>query len=396
MEKKLKVEYKKISDLIPYVNNTRTHSDTQVLQIASSIKEFGFTNPILIDDEGGVIAGHGRIMGAKKLGLDEAPTITLKGLTESQRKAYIIADNKLALNSGWDEELLKVELQALDEIDFDLSVIGFDEDELSSYLDDTELTEGLTDEDDVPEPPEKPVTREGDVWLLGKHRLMCGDSTSVDAVEKLMDGHKADMVFTDPPYGISHSGKGITANGVEGNDFGEILNDNDVSVALDNFNLANSLFPDATMIYWGANYYPQCLPNGFGWLFWDKETQGNTFSGGEIAFVNKGVRFDVFRHRWAGFCKASEQGQARVHPTQKPIELVKFGFENYNAGSCIVDFFLGSGSTLIASEATNRYCYGMELDPKYCDVIINRWQDFTGKQATLEVDGRTFEEVSND
>ena len=254
-----------------------------------------------------------------------------------------------------------------------------------------EVTELEAEEDDYTEPDNIQVDVVlGDLIEIGEHRLLCGDSTCSDTVAKLMNGNKADMVFTDPPYGISHSGKGITANGVKGNDFGEILNDNDVSVAVDNFNLISSEFPEATLIYWGANYYPQCLPNGFGWLFWDKETQGNTFSGGEIAFVNKGVRFDIFRHRWAGFCKASEMGEKRVHPTQKPIELVKFCFENYNAGNLILDCFLGSGSTMVASHQLKRKCYGMELDPKYCQVIIDRMSKLDSS-LDIKINGKPYE-----
>ena len=195
------LHHKKVSSLIPYVNNSRTHSDEQVTQVASSIKEFGFTNPILIDDTNGIIAGHGRLLAAKKLGLDEVPCIILEGLTEAQRKAYVIADNQLALNSGWDLDKLKLEIDGLEELDFNIDLLGFDDDFLSDLLEE-EPNDGLTDEDTVPEPPETPVSVLGDIWKLGNHRLMCGDSTSIDAVEKLMDGQPVDMVFTDPPYGI--------------------------------------------------------------------------------------------------------------------------------------------------------------------------------------------------
>ena len=201
--------------------------------------------------------------------------------------------------------------------------------------------------------------------------MLCGDSTDSDSVAKLMNGEKADMVFTDPPYGISYSGKGIKGATKE-NDFGEILGDNDTTIAVDNYNLISSLFPNATLIYWGANYYPNAFPNGFGWLIWDKEKEGNLFSGAEIAFVNKGVKVDVFRHQWHGMIKASEMGEKRLHPTQKPIELVKFCFENYNAGNLVADFFLGSGSTMVASHQLKRKCYGMELDCKYNEVIVRR------------------------
>ena len=188
----------KVSDLIPYARNSRTHSAAQVDKIAASIKEFGFLNPIIVDGKNGIIAGHGRIMAAQKLGLDEVPVVEAAHLTEAQKRAYIIADNRLALDAGWDDEMLRVELKDLDSLDFDLSLTGFDEKELAGFLD--EPTEGLTDEDAVPEPPAIPVTVEGDVWLLGRHKVMCGDSTSIDAVERLMDGAKADFCFTSPPY----------------------------------------------------------------------------------------------------------------------------------------------------------------------------------------------------
>jgi DNA modification methylase len=217
----------------------------------------------------------------------------------------------------------------------------------------------------------------GDLFEIGEHRLLCGDSTYSDAVAKLMNGEKADMVFTDPPYGISHSGKGITAptkSGkiVEGNDFGEILGDGDVNAAIDSFNLIYSLLPDALHIWWGANYYSSVLPNGFGWLVWDKERVGDTFSGAEIAFVNKGVKVDVFRHMWHGIAKASESGDKRLHPTQKPVALVEWCFNNYKAGNLVLDLFLGSGSTMVAAHQLKRKCFGMELDPKYCQVIVDR------------------------
>ena len=220
-------------------------------------------------------------------------------------------------------------------------------------------------------PPEEPKTVIGDLYEIGEHRLLCGDSTDSDAVAKLMNGEKADMVFTDPPYGISHSGKGIEGATKE-NNFGEILGDNDVSVAKGSFNLCQSEFPDATLIFWGANYYCSALPDGFGWLVWDKEKEGDTFSGAELAFVNKGIRLDVFRHRWHGMIKSSEMGEKRLHPTQKPVALVEFCFTNYQAGKSILDLFLGSGSTMVAAHQLNRKCYGMELDCRYVDVIVKR------------------------
>lgn len=221
------------------------------------------------------------------------------------------------------------------------------------------------------------------------HRVMCGDSTKADDVSLLVDNNNIDMVFTDPPYGISHSGKGITANCVS-NDFGEIMGDSDVRVAVDVLNLCLDEFNNSTLIFWGANYYCQSIPNGYGWLVWDKEREGNTFSGAELAFVNKGVRLDVFRHMWHGMVKASEHGQKRVHPTQKPIALAEWCFDNYGNPKTILDLFGGSGSTLIACEKTNRKCYMMEIDNHYCDVIIKRCQDYTGKKAIHAETGKEY------
>jgi ParB-like chromosome segregation protein Spo0J len=220
-----KIEQLNTDDLIPYASNSRTHSESQVSQIAASITEFGFNNPILLSDDNVVVAGHGRLEAAKKLKLDTVPCIRLSHLSDAQRRAYVIADNKIALNSGWDEDALKVELERLNEEDFDIDLLGFDEDELFDLLAADESSEGLTDEDAVPDAPEQPVTVEGEVWILGRHRLMCGDSTSIDAVKKLMDGRKADMVFTDPPYGVAYTGghnkkkrDGIIADTLEGED----------------------------------------------------------------------------------------------------------------------------------------------------------------------------------
>jgi 16S rRNA G966 N2-methylase RsmD len=380
-----------IESIIPFAMNSRLHSDAQVAQLAASIREFGFTNPVLIDEDKNLIAGHGRVMAARKLGLKSVPAILVTGLDERKRRALVIADNKLAMNATWDEDVLKNELQDLAG-DFG-ELMGFSEEELEAMLQEaTQIEDGLTDEDAVPELAAEPVTVLGDVWLLGKHRLMCGDSTSIDAVDKLMDGKSPSMVFTDPPYGIAHSGKGITANGVEGNDFGEIMGDQDVSVAIDAYHLCSGQWPDCRLIFWGANYYPSALPDGHGWIVWDKQREGDTFSGAELAFINGGVRVDVFRHMWHGMVKASEHGQKRVHPTQKPIALAEWCFARYGDPALVLDLFGGSGSTLIACEKTNRQARLMELDPKYCDVIVKRWQEFTGKKATHSDTGKTFAE----
>ena len=388
-----KVELIGVDKLIPYVNNARTHSDAQIAQIAASIKEFGFNNPVLIAEDSTIIAGHGRVMAARKLGFTDVPCIRLGHLTPTQRKAYIIADNQLAMNAGWNDELLTIELNELLADDFALELLGFDPDELKRLIGESEVTTGLTDEDEAPAVEDDPVTKLGDVWILGKHRVMCGDSTTIDAMDNLTESQAPDMVFTDPPYGIAHSGKGITAKG-QANDFGEIMGDQDVTVAINAFRLCAGQWPEARMIFWGANYYPSALPDGHGWLVWDKQREGDTFSGAELAFINGGVRVDVFRHMWHGMIKASEHGQKRVHPTQKPTALAEWCFNRYGDPKLVLDLFGGSGSTLIACEKTNRQARLMELDPKYCDVIVKRWQDFTGKEAVLESSKQSFNELS--
>jgi DNA modification methylase len=378
------IETVSIDALIPYARNSRTHSDAQVAQIAASIKEFGFTNPVLIDEDGGIIAGHGRTLAARKLGLAEVPCLRLSYLSEAQKKAYVIADNKLALNAGWDDEMLKVELSELKDLDFDLSLIGFDADELANLLE-PEQVEGLTDEDEVPELPETPVTVEGDVWILGNHRLMCGDSTSIDAVEKLMDGVYPDLIHTDPPYGMNAVSKSSVLKANYGTD---ILGDDNPDVAKDAFNLIFGLYPEAKQIWWGANYYCSALPDSECWLVWDKNNGQSDQTDCELAWAN-------FRSVVRQFTQASEK-KNRVHPTQKPVSLMEWIIKRFNlSAKTIADYFGGSGSTLIAAEKHGIDAYIMEFDPKFCDVIIKRWQEFTGKTAYHEVTGEAFAEVVN-
>lgn len=388
---------KKISDLLPYTQNSRTHSDDQINQIAASIKEFGFTNVVLIDEDNGIIAGHGRIEAAKKLSMGEVPCIVLSGLTKAQKKAYIIADNQLALNAGWDLDTLKLELETLKELDFDIDLLGFDGDFIDDLL--FEETDGLTDEDEVPEAPENPISVLGDIWRLGNHRLMCGDSTSIDAVEKLMDGQKADMVFTDPLYGINEkgdrrgrNGKNSLRAGVQYDDF----KDDTTQYAVDAYNLCEGL-GIKRQVWWGANYYCHSLPQSNNWFVWDKrveDKQKDFNSDCEMAWVKSefsSVR--IFRHLWKGLIKGSENGIARVHPTQKPIALAVWAFDYFKKVLSVLDLFGGSGSTLIACEKTSRNCYMMELDEKYVDVIINRWQNFTGREAIHIESGKTYNEM---
>ncbi len=355
----------KLSEIKVNKSNPRIIKDEKFKKLIKSLEDFPKMmefRPIVVNDDGMILGGNMRYRALLDLGYKEVPDNWVKkasDLTDDEKRRFIIVDNLSFGEHDWDALANEWNSEELEAWGLDLPAFEVDE-VLEATEDDFDAT-----------PPEVPITVLGDLYEIGEHRLLCGDSTDSDQVAKLMNGSKADMVFTDPPYGISHSGKGIKGSATE-NDFGEILNDDDVSIAIDNFNLVSSLFPNATLIYWGANYYPNCFPNGYGWLFWDKDREGNTFSGGEIAFVNKGVRFDVFKHRWHGMIKASEIGEKRVHPTQKPIELVKFCFENYNAGNLVADFFLGSGSTMVASHQLKRKCYGMELDQKYCDVIVKR------------------------
>jgi len=390
----VKITQKKVSELIPYVNNSRTHSNEQVAQIAASIKEFGWTNPILVDGSNGIIAGHGRLMAARKLGYEEVPTIELKDLTETQKKAYIIADNRLALNAGWDNEILTIELNDLLADGFALEMLGFDPKELNALLE-PEVVEGLTDEDAVPDVPEEPITKLGDIYQLGNHRLMCGDSTSIDAVEKLVNNSKIDLCYTDPPYGINESGNRV-GRGNLGNKDSKIIakgviykdfKDDTIDYAIEAYNIVEGILQIPRQVWWGANYYCHSLPQSNNWFVWDKRTEDkykNTNSDAEMAWVkSQWSSIRVFRHLWMGLVKGSEKGQARVHPTQKPVALAEWSFDYFKEVNTVLDLFGGSGSTLIACEKTNRTCYMMEFEPHYCDVIVKRWEDFTGKKAVF-------------
>ncbi len=375
-----KLVWRKVTDLIPYARNSRTHSDEQVAQIAASIKEFGWTNPILTDGDNGIIAGHGRLAAARKLGHEEVPTIELVGLTETQKKAYIIADNRLALNAGWDNEMLTIELNDLMADGFALEILGFDPKELNALLE-PEVVEGLTDEDAVPDVPDEPKTKLGDIYQLGNHRLMCGDSTFIDDVEKLMQGTYPDLVHTDPPYGMNAVSKSSV---LKKNYKTDILGDDTPDVAKDAFNLIYGLYPEAKHIWWGANYYCSALPDSECWLVWDKDNGQSDQTDCELAWAN-------FRSVVRQFTKASEKSN-RVHPTQKPVALMEWIIRRFKLSSnTIADYFGGSGSTLIAAEKHGIKAFIMEFDPKFCDVIVKRWEDFTGKKAELI----TFSELEN-
>lgn len=412
---KPQIEHVSVDKLIPYANNARTHSDAQVAQIAASIKEFGFNNPVLISEDGTIIAGHGRLMAARKLGLTDVPCIKLSHLTPTQRKAYVIADNQLALNAGWNEELLTIELDELLADNFALEVLGFDPDELKRLMSENEVTQGLTDEDQAPEVEDNPVTKLGDVWVLGKHRLMCGDSTSIDAVEKLMAGKKADMVFTDPPYGVSYEdSKGRKIQ----ND--ELVDDKLQEFVTEAFSCGVAICKDgAAWFVWHASRFQREFENALNQaglkvrqqIIWVKgqgvdgtaQVQAPAIGRSHFRwlhepcfYASKTQPFNAGDRKTTTVWTVTRQTTGTVHPTQKPVALIEIALENSSKSDDVVlDLFGGSGSTLIACEKMGRTSRLMELDPKYCDVIVKRWQDFTGKQAVLESSGQTFAELKN-
>lgn len=401
-----KVERRRVSDLIPYAKNARTHSAEQVAQIAASIKEWGWTIPILIDEKGGLIAGHGRVLAARKLGIDEVPTMTASGWTESQKRAYVLADNKLALNAGWDLEMLGLELGDLQGLDFDLSLIGFNDDELTTLL--AEKTEGLTDPDDTPEIPVNPVTEPGDVWIMGRHRIVCGDSTKADDVAKALNGVEPHLMVTDPPYGVEYDpawrnkvGAATTRR------TGKVLNDDRAD-----WREAWGLFEGDVAYVWHAglrahSVFESLVFCGFeirAQIIWAK--QQFAIGRGHYHFQHEPCWYAVRKTgkgHWAGDRKQTtlwqiankDQDADTVHGTQKPVECMKRPIENNSSpGQAVYEPFSGSGTTIIACEMTGRHCHAIELNPAYVDVAVKRWQDFTGKKAVLEGDGRTFEEIA--
>ena len=401
-----KVERRNIKSIIPYARNSRTHSDEQVAQIAASIKEWGFTNPILVDVDGEIIAGHGRLLAAQKLGLDEVPCITAVGWSDAQKKAYVIADNKLALNAGWDNDMLSIEFAELKDMDFDLGLTGFDADELAKLLQEPEK-EGLTDEDDVPEAPKQPVTVEGDVWILGNHRLMCGDSTSIDALEKLCEGQLVDMWLTDPPYNVAYEGKTKDALTIENDAMG---NDEFRQFLRDSYSAADAVMKSGAVFYiWHADsegYNFRGAAFDVGWqirqcLIWKKQTM--VMGRQDYHWKHEPCLYgwkDGAAHLWSTDRKQTtilefdRPSRNAEHPTMKPVELFAYQMQNNTKGDDLVlDSFAGSGTTAIACEKFKRRARLMELDPVYCDVIVKRWQDFTGKTAKHEETEQTFAEM---
>lgn len=399
-----------VDSLIPYARNARTHSEEQIAQIAASIREFGWTNPILTDGDKGVIAGHGRLAAARKLELTEVPVIELGHLSPEQKKAYILTDNRIALNSGWDEELLKLELQELQGVDFDLDLLGFGDDEIERLLNGDQAGGGLTEDDAIPEAPVDPVSRPGDLWILGNHRLLCGDSTVLSDVERLMGGQLADMAFTDPPYNVDYGNS--AKDKMRGKDR-RILND---ALGDGFYQFLYDACLNLLVVTKGACYV--CMSSselhtlqkawidaGGKWstfIIWAK----NTFTLGRSDYQRQyepilyGWKQGV-DHFWCGDRDQSDiwnYNKPRVndlHPTMKPVELVERAIKNSSKSRDIVlDLFGGSGTTLIACEKTGRQARLIELDPKFVDVIVKRWEEYTGLQAVRSEDGVKFAELT--
>lgn len=404
----LKIEYINANNLIPYSKNARTHSVDQVKQIAASIKEFGFTNPILIDEKNGVIAGHGRLLAAQQLGLESVPTLRLPHLTPAQKKAYVIADNKLALNAGWDSDLLKSELFDLKELDFDLGLIGFNDQELNALLEPSTAV-GLTDEDEVPDVAENLTAKLGDVYILGNHRIICGDSADASVVDKLLGGVKPHLMVTDPPYGVEYDAnwrnKAMKKDGTpsDGRAVGKVLNDDRAD-----WQQAWALFPGNIAYIWHASLQTDVVKksiehHGFktrALIVWAKSHfaigRGDYHNQHEPCwYAVKGTG------NWTGDRKQTTLWQIDKplksetgHSTQKPVECMRRPIENNSSpGQAIYEPFSGSGTTIIACEQTGRHCYAIELNPAYVDVAVNRWEQFTGKKAVL-TDSHSIKKVS--
>lgn len=431
-----KIVQKSVDSLIPYINNSRQHSDEQVAQIAASIQEFGWTNPILVDGDNGLIAGHGRLLAARKLGMSKVPVIELDHLSEAQKKALIIADNKLALNADWNAELLEVELKDLLAADFDLNLLGFDADELHVLLNPEVHNEGLTHEDDVPAIPEIPKSKEGDIYQLGPHRVMCGSSLDIDSWDKLMVGEKADACWTDPPYNVAYESKlagKIKNDSMDNDQFKQFL--------LDAYIAMFAVMKPGAPIYVahsdteGLNFRSAFSEAGFklsGCLIWRKNSL--VLGRSDYQWMHEPILYGWkpgSKHRWYGGRKLTtvmdhgeggpiskmedgrwmvkigdsvlivngeatlEESPASIlfhdkpkrsseHPTMKPVGLIeKMLKSSARSGDIIIDAFGGSGSTLIAADRLGMSARLMELDPKFVDVIVKRWEDFTGRKAEL-------------
>ena len=411
----MKIQQKSVDDLIPYARNARTHSDEQIAQIAGSIKEFGFRNPVLIDGENGIIAGHGRVEAARKLGLDKVPCIPCDDLTETQKRAYILADNRIAINAGYDEEMLGLELADLAELDVDLEMLGFDEKELNALLTETDQQEG---EDETPELDEENViSKPGDVWLLGKHRLMCGDSTSADDVGKLLAGVEPHLMVTDPPYGVEYDATwrdGVGQFTEKTRMRGKVLADD-----TPDWTEAWGLFPGDVAYVWHAGRHASEVQRSLETsglemrcqIVWIKPAFA--MSRGDYHWQHEPCWYAVRKGRaghWSGDRKQTttwninglnpagrsndSADEKSSHGTQKPVECMRRPIVNNSSpGQAVYEPFSGSGTTIIAAETTGRCAYAMEIFPAYCDMACRRYQEFSGDKAIHEETGKSFDEM---
>jgi len=398
-----------IEKLTPYARNTRTHTPAQIDAIAASIKEWGWTMPVLADEDGTLIAGHARIQAAQKLGIAEVPVMLAKGWPEAKRRAYVIADNQLAIKgSGWDFELLASEIEGLGSDGFDLTLLGFNEDELANLL--AEKTEGLVDPDDIPEAPANPVSVLGDVWLMGKHRIVCGDSTDADCVAACLNGVTPHLMVTDPPYGVEYDASWrddrAGKTGDTGTAKGKVLNDDKAD-----WREAWALFPGDVAYVWHADLRAREVVEslescGFvmrAQIIWAKSQfvigRGDYHPQHEPCWyaVRKGRKghYDGGRKQSTVWNIDKPQKSETGHSTQKPVECMKRPIENNSSpGQAVYEPFSGSGTTIIAGEMTGRSIHAIELNPAYVDVAVKRWQEFTGLEAIHEKTGHTFAHVA--
>ena len=441
---KQKIEYRSVASLIPYARNARTHSSEQIRQIVSSIEEFGWTNPVLIDGDNGIIAGHGRVMAAQELGMTEVPCVELSHLTEIQKRAYILADNKLALNAGWDDVLLNLELQELYGDGFDIELTGFTEDEFNELVAASQPEpEFLTDPDDVPDTPETPTSKLGDLWVLGRHKIICGSSTDAHVVQRLLAGVTPHLMVTDPPYGVEYDASWREeAVGIKngGSAKGKVLNDDQAD-----WTEAWVLFPGDVAYVWHASVFASTVQESLEtadfnirsqiiWAksqlvlsrcdyHWQHEACWYAVKKGKTAHWQGSRKMttlwkfvdDVLREGEGVFIRRENinilhaisgdestiweipkpQKSETGHSTQKPVECMRRPIQNNSKpGDAIYEPFSGSGTTLIAAEQAGRCCYAVELSPQYVDVAVSRWQDFTGRKAVLDGIGKTFDELS--
>ncbi|WP_434619947.1 site-specific DNA-methyltransferase [Tabrizicola sp. M-4] len=403
----LAIDYRAVEALVPYARNARTHSEAQVARLAGSIREYGFTNPVLVDGENGIIAGHGRVMAARQLGLTRVPVIELAHLTEAQKRAYILADNRLAEEAGWDKDLLAIEVADLAALGVDLDGIGFDAREVDALL---RRGDADPEEDRIPEVPAEPVSRPGDLWQLGPHRLLCGDATKSADVTRLLGGVRPHLMVTDPPYGVAYDPDWRNRAGLsETKRTGKVMNDHRAD-----WREAWALFPgDVAYVWHGALHATTVAESlmacGFemrAQIVWAKERL--VLSRGDYHWQHEPCWYAVRRKgkgHWSGdrsqttlwAIGSRDQDAATIHGTQKPVECMRRPIlNNSSAGQAIYEPFSGSGTTLIAAEATGRSCLAMELDPAYVDVAVLRWQAFTSEEAVLEGEGRPFAEIASE